>query len=73
MDNIIEPLLNMDYNVKIFDVENYLCWELLMIIKLMIIRKNTYQFLINYYMLLFRGNDYVHFNKNIFIYNYLDK
>jgi len=26
VDNMIEPLVNMGYNVKIFDVENYLCW-----------------------------------------------
>ena len=26
VDNMIEPLVNMGYKVKIFDVENYLCW-----------------------------------------------
>jgi bifunctional N-acetylglucosamine-1-phosphate-uridyltransferase/glucosamine-1-phosphate-acetyltransferase GlmU-like protein len=26
VDNMIEPLVNSGYKVKIFDVENYLCW-----------------------------------------------
>lgn len=26
VDNLIEPLINMGYKVKIFDVDNYLCW-----------------------------------------------
>jgi NDP-sugar pyrophosphorylase family protein len=26
VDNMIEPLVNMGYKIKIFDVENYLCW-----------------------------------------------
>jgi hypothetical protein len=26
VDNMIKPLVNMGYKVKIFDVENYLCW-----------------------------------------------
>jgi NDP-sugar pyrophosphorylase family protein len=26
VDNMIEPLVNMGYKVKIFDVNNYLCW-----------------------------------------------
>ena len=26
VDNMIESLVNMGYKVKIFDVENYLCW-----------------------------------------------
>ena len=26
VDNMIEPLVNMGYKIKIFDVTNYLCW-----------------------------------------------
>ena len=26
VDNMVEPLVNMGYKIKIFDVENYLCW-----------------------------------------------
>jgi len=26
VDNMIEPLVNMGYKIKIFNVENYLCW-----------------------------------------------
>ena len=26
VDNMIEPLINMGYKIKIFDVKNYLCW-----------------------------------------------
>lgn len=26
IDNMIEPLVNMGYKIKIFDVTNYLCW-----------------------------------------------
>jgi hypothetical protein len=26
VDNMIEPLVNMGYKIKIFDVKNYLCW-----------------------------------------------
>lgn len=26
VDNMIMPLVNMGYKVKIFDVDNYLCW-----------------------------------------------
>lgn len=26
IDNMIEPLVNMGYKIKIFDVKNYLCW-----------------------------------------------
>jgi hypothetical protein len=26
VDNMIEPLINMGYKCKIFDVTNYLCW-----------------------------------------------
>ena len=26
VDNMIEPLVNMGYKIKIFDVDNYLCW-----------------------------------------------
>jgi hypothetical protein len=26
VDNMIEPLVNMGYKIKIFNVDNYLCW-----------------------------------------------